>query len=86
MANETHDEGGGHGGGHDGPLRGDLPPKPPPWEFKFKGFRNTYVEDHIDWTPIKKDPLGPPDEETQRIASALAARTRAEREARRAAY
>ncbi|MGH9224637.1 MAG: hypothetical protein ACRD2W_12865 [Acidimicrobiales bacterium] len=73
---------GGHGGGHGGPLSNDLPPKPPPWRFEFKGFRNTYFEDRLDWTPIKRDPLGEPDEETRLIAEALARRTQAERAAR----
>lgn len=81
MASESHEGGGGHGG-HGGPLSNDLPPKPGPWRPQIKGFVNTYVQDHIDWTPLERDPLGAPDEETRRIAEALAARTQAEREAR----
>ena len=70
--------------GHNAPLRNDLPPPPEPWSPQIKGFVNTYVQDRIDWTPMKKDPLGPPDAETRRIAEALAARTEAAREARQA--
>jgi len=68
--------------GHNGPLRNDLPPKPEAWRPQIKGFVNTFVQDHIDWTVTKRDPLGPPDEEVRNIAAALAARTHREKEAR----
>ena len=82
MATEEHAGGGGHG--HGGPLSNDLPPKPPPWRPQIKGFRNTYFEDRLDWTPMKRDPIGAPDEETRLIAERLAARTEREREEREA--
>ena len=77
----TESQQGGHGG-HEGPLSNDLPPKPAPWRPQIHGFRNTYFEDRLDWTPIPHDPLGPPDDEVVEIASALAARMNAERSRR----
>ncbi len=77
MASDTHEGGGGHG--HGGPLSNDLPPKPPPWRPQIHGYKDTYWEDRLDWTPMKREPLGRPDPETARIADALAARVAAEK-------
>lgn len=73
-----------HGGsGHNAPLQNDLPDKPAPWNLKYTPFVNTYVQDHIDWTVTKPEPLGEPSSENRQIAQALVARMRAEQKARK---
>ena len=60
---------------HDGVLSNDLPPKPPPYAFRFIGWTNTSGYNG----PVRPEKSAtPPDEATLRAADAVADRRRNE--------